>query len=70
MPLLVAEEIYVEVSADLEPVLVLLDCERPNLDLRKLHFDSETELTAMIVAMEYETWVGRPIQDVLEKTLG
>ena len=54
----------------LTSVLILPHPEREAADIRRLRPNSETEMTAMRVVMEYETAQGRKVTDVHEKNLG
>ena len=54
----------------LTSVLLLSHPERDTLDVRRLRPNSETEMTAMRVAIEYEEAQGRRVEDVHEKDLG
>ena len=54
----------------LTSVLILPHPEREAADIRRLRPNSETEMTAMRVVMEYETAQGRQVSDVHQKNLG
>ena len=54
----------------LTSILVLPHPEREAEDVRRLSPNAETEMTAMQIAMEYETAQGREVCDVHEKNVG
>ncbi len=54
----------------LASALILPHPEGKTLDVRRLRPNPETEMTAMRVAMDYETAQGRQVYDVHEKNLG